>query len=144
MKIEIKATNLRLTKELENYINDKISGLRKFLKIFFNREKLEKRKLIGEVFVEVGKETKHHQKGQIFRAEAQLFLPQKTLRAEALREDLKMAICEVKDELQQEIKKYKAKTIASNRRRQRQIKKNFHLATQARWYRGGRIKEEGI
>ncbi len=62
-----------------------------------------------EVWVEIGRTTRHHQKGDIFRAEAQMRFPGKSIRAESERDDLKLAITEVKDELQRELKKYKGK-----------------------------------
>ncbi len=62
-----------------------------------------------EVWVEIGKTTSHHQKGDIFRAEAQMRFPGKSLRAESKRDDLKLAITEIKDELQRELKQYKEK-----------------------------------
>jgi ribosomal subunit interface protein len=98
MKIDIKGTNMELTQAIKDYVNDKISGLEKF---FDN---------IIEARVEVGKTANHHQKGNVFRAEVNLEVPEKhILRAEAEREDLYMAINEVKDELQRQIKKFKEK-----------------------------------
>jgi len=98
MQIDIKGTNLELTQAIKDYVNEKIGGLEKF----FDQ--------ILEAKVEVGLTTKHHQKGKIFRAEANLEVPQKhIIRAEAEREDLYMAINEVKDELQIQLKKYKEK-----------------------------------
>jgi len=98
MQIDIKGTNLELTQAIKDYINEKIGGLEKF----FDQ--------ILEARVEVGLTSKHHQKGKIFRAEANLEVPQKhIIRAEAEREDLYMAINEVKDELQIQLKKYKEK-----------------------------------
>jgi len=98
MQIDIKGTNLELTQAIKDYVNEKIGGLEKF----FDQ--------ILEAKVEVGLTTKHHQKGKIFRAETNLEVPQKhIIRAEAEREDLYMAINEVKDELQIQLKKYKEK-----------------------------------
>ncbi|MCX6745911.1 MAG: ribosome-associated translation inhibitor RaiA [Candidatus Parcubacteria bacterium] len=98
MQIDIKGTNLELTEAIKDYVNEKIGGLEKFFdQILVAR-------------VEVGLTTKHHQKGNIFRAEVNLEVPQKyIIRAEAEREDLYMAINQVKDELQRQIKKYKEK-----------------------------------
>ncbi|HDQ22776.1 MAG TPA: ribosome-associated translation inhibitor RaiA [Candidatus Uhrbacteria bacterium] len=98
MQIHIKGTNLELTDAIKNYAHEKISSLEKFYDGV----------LIARV--EVGVTTKHHQKGNIFRAEANLEVPQKyNLRAEAEKEDLYMAINEVKDDLQRQIKKFKEK-----------------------------------
>lgn len=98
MKIDIKGTNMELTEAIKDYVNEKIGSLEKF---FDN---------IVEARVEVGKTSNHHQKGDIFRAEVNLDVPEKyVLRAEATREDLYMAINQVKDELQRQVKKYKEK-----------------------------------
>ncbi len=98
MQIDIKGTNLELTESIKDYVNEKIGSLEKF----YNG--------ILVARVDVGLTTKHHQKGKIFRAEVNLEVPQQhIIRAEAEREDLYMAINEVKDELQRQIKKYKEK-----------------------------------
>ncbi len=98
MQIDIKGTNLDLTDAIKDYVNEKIGSLEKFYDgILLAR-------------VDVGLTTKHHQKGNIFRAEVNLDVPQKyVLRAEAKKEDLYMAINEVKDELQRQLKKFKEK-----------------------------------
>jgi len=65
-----------------------------------------------EAWVEIGKESRHHQKGPYFLAECQMRFPKKSLRSVAESEDLRQAITEVKDELQRELKQYKTKLIA--------------------------------
>ena len=62
--------------------------------------------------IELAKATKHHQKGRIWRAEAQLDLPglKSLLRAEAEAVSLREAIDIVRGEILSEIKKYKEKT----------------------------------
>jgi len=103
VRISIKATNLELTPYLESYVREKIGSVEKFLKpLEIGRE--------IEVFVEIGKTTRHHQSGPFFRAEANLSINGEILRAEAEREDLYLAIVEVKDKLQRIIKKYKQKS----------------------------------
>lgn len=108
MEIIIKSKNLELTTDLQEFIEEKIGGLKKFINIL-KKEDGGKGKTLAEFFVEVGKENKHHKKGDIFKAEARIHLPGKTLVAISEKDDLKRAIVEVKDELQQEIKKYKLK-----------------------------------
>ena len=113
MKIVIKTTNLEISQELRDYIQEKINSLEKFAKVFQGKNYYNgfftKGKPKVEVWVEVGRTTKHHQKGDIFRAEAQMRLPGKSLRAESEKNNLKLAITEVKDELQLKLKKYKGK-----------------------------------
>ena len=74
---------------------------------------------MAEVFVEVEKETKHHRKGEIFLVKTQIFLPGRSIVAEATGEDLFSTIIEARDELKIEIEKYKFKKIDKNRRLQR-------------------------
>ena len=112
MKITIKATNFKLTPPIKNFVEEKINSLEKFLK-----------DKIIEAFVEVEKTTRHHRKGPFFRAETDLRLPKKILRAEAEEKDLYQAIVRVKDELQRQLKKYKrgfrAKVLRGARARKR-------------------------
>ena len=121
MEIIIKTKNLKLTADLQEFIEEKIGGLKKFTKIL-QKEDSKKGKTLTEIFVEVEKENRHHKKGDIFRAEAIIHLPGKTLVAISEKDDLKRAIIEVKDELQQEIKKYKLKKTEEIIRKQRKNK----------------------
>lgn len=89
---------MELTDAIKDYVNDKIGSLDKYFTG------------ILEARVEVGVTSKHHQKGNIYRAEVNLEVPQKgILRAEAEKEDLYVAVNEVKEELQRQLKKFKEK-----------------------------------
>ena len=150
MKIVIKTTNLKLNRELKNYIEEKIGSLEKFAKVFqsenYYNSFFTKGKPRVEVWVEIGRTTRHHQKGDIFRAEVQMRFPGKSLRAESEREDLRLAITEVKDELQRGLKQYKNKLTAQTKRKTRVLKKSLRLSPLARFKKrkGERIREEGI
>ncbi len=135
MKISIKATNVKLTPDIEKYIDEKIGSLIKFLGSADNEE--------IEAKVEVGKITKHHQKGDVFRAEINLNLLGDLLRSEAEEWDLHAAIDAAKDELQEEIKKYKGKRFSLYKRGARVAKKLLRLSPLT-WFRrkGGRDREE--
>lgn len=149
MKIIIKTKNLKLTSFLKEFIREKINPLEKFAKILQNKEKyfnsyFGKGKPRVEAWVEIGKTTLHHKKGHYFFAECQMRLPGKSLRSTARSQNLKLAISEVEDELQRQLKQYKNKLQALTKRRARVLKKSLRLAPQARFYRKGRIREEGI
>ena len=101
MQIIIKGTKIELTKALKDFVEEKIKDLEKFFEFKINKD------FEVKAFVEIGKTSKRHRKGDIFFAECQIFLLGKGVRAVAEREDLKLAICEVKDELQTQLKKYK-------------------------------------
>lgn len=165
MKIVIKTKNLKLNQALKDFIEEKFNNLEKFAPpTIFGGGQTEKYfngyfgrgKPRVEAWVEIGKTTLHHQKGPIFWAECQMKFPGKSLRAVARRENLKLAIAEVKDELQQQLKQYKEKLFSLTKKKVKILKKelrlvpqarlNFekNLGGQARFYRKGRIKEEGL
>jgi len=149
MKIVIQAKNLKLNQALEDYINEKLNPLEKFSKILYNEKKyynhfFGKGKPRVEAWVEIGKTTRHHKKGPFFWAECQMRFPKRTLRSVAESDNIKQAITEVKDELQRELKQYKEKLISKTKRRDRVLKKELKLSPPARFYRKGRIREEGI
>ena len=147
MKIIIKTKNVRLNKALENFIEEKINELEKFSTIFqekYFNSFYGKGKPRVEAWVEIGKTTRHHLKGPVFFAECQIRFPGKSIRAESQNEDLRLAITEIKDELQRQLKKYKGKIIFQRKKGERKIKKDLRLSPAARFYRKGRIREEGI
>lgn len=103
MKISIKATKLELTSAINEYIEQKIGSLGKFVKNF-------DREGAVEIKIEIARTTKHHNKGPVYMAEANLRLPGKVLRAEHTDWNIRRSIDEIKDELQGQIKKYKSLT----------------------------------
>lgn len=127
MNIIIKTKNLKLTADLKEFIEEKIGGLKRFIKILQKKDSFEKGKNSVEFFVEIEKETKHHRNGNIFLAEARVHLPKKTLVAISEKDGLRLAIVGVRDELQQEIKKYKLKRTEMIIRKQRKIKKELNF-----------------
>ena len=114
MKLTIKATSLEITPEIHSYLEEKIGNLDKFMPEVDSSV---------EAWVELARTTYHHQTGDIFRAEVDIRVPGEILRAEAERENIFLAINEVKDELQQQIKKYKNRLIAKKRRQERMRKR---------------------
>ena len=100
MHINIKATNLDLTPALKEYIEEKIGSVKKILSRWDTEG-------VAEAWVEVGRITEHHHKGDVFRAEANIRVPGKILRAEDEDWDARVAIDRVKDKLKREAEKYK-------------------------------------
>jgi putative sigma-54 modulation protein len=125
MKINIKATNIELNDSLRFWLEEKLGELEKFLGVFGPEDLIAGEKEKIEFWVEIGKTTRHHLKGDVFRAEVQLYLPKKSLRAEAVNIDLRTAINEAKDELQREIKRYKEKRLGKARKWARVVKEKF-------------------
>ena len=102
MRITIKATNLDLTPTIKKAIEEKIGTLDRFIPDI---------NMPLDSFVEVALETRHHQKGNIYYAEASIKVPGKVLRSEAREKNIYKAINTVKDELQRLLKKYKEKKV---------------------------------
>jgi len=117
MKIHIQTKNFELTSAIRIFVEEKIQPLEKFIDV--GAETFEspagKEKPPVNAWVELGKRP-HHHKGPVFRAECQIELPKNSVRAEAVSNDLRSAIVEVKDELQRELKKLKGKMVSRRRR----------------------------
>lgn len=148
MKINIKATNLDLTPAITVYIEEKINGLEKFISGESLKQWDENNQAAVEADVEIARTTNHHRQGDVYRAEVNLKVPGRVLRAEAEQWDMRVAIDEVKNELQTELKKYKNKQETEFRKGSRILKKLTSLSPLA-WFgkekkRGGRDLEEGI
>ncbi len=118
MNIIIKTKNIELTPSIESFINKKIGGLKKFLKSFEgNGQLIPGGRDLFETFVDVQKESLHHRKGRIFRAEVKIYIPGRSLFAKSSSDDLIKAITEARDEIEREIRKHKTKAIDLPRRK---------------------------
>jgi len=144
MQIDIKTKNISLNQPLRAFCERVVGDLEKKINTIEKEEDGMKATVKG--WMEIGKTTLHHNKGPFFRAECQIFLPGKKIRAEAEAVDLRVAITEVKDEIQRQLKEYKEKIIAQRRRGQRKIKKSLSLSPKAKIKRpkGARTREESI
>ena len=125
MKIIIKATNTKLSPSVNEYIEEKIGGLDKFLK-GFDSELIEAR-------VDVGKIKQGQRQGEIFRAEVNLNISGHLIRAEETEDSLMAAIDLVKDRLSREIKRYKDKKMTKFIRGARSWKKLWRIHSLARF-----------
>jgi len=124
VKIVIKTKNLKLTPSLRKYIEEKIGELDKFVQAIGKKGRsFKKGKPPYEAWVEVERTTYHHRKGKIFRAECQIRFPGRSIRAESTRTDVRLAVDEIKDELQREFKQYREKQISRYRKVARKIKR---------------------
>ena len=106
MRINIKSTKIELTPKIKDYVQEKMNMLEKYL---------------GDIQVlncdiEVGMSIGGQNKGQIYRAEANLEVPGELLRVEKTEKELFKAIDKVKDHLARSIRRYKEKRIDRRRR----------------------------
>lgn len=116
MNINLKATNFELTPAIREYAEKKVNGLEKFIRM--TDESVQ-------AWVEVGKTTNHHNKGEIFRAEIQIHIPHcgRGVRSESSCETLNEAIDGAHDKIKLELEKIKDKKISLARRGARAIKR---------------------
>jgi len=100
MKINIKATSIELTQAISDYVYKKISSIEKYL---------DKSNTDVIAQVEVGRSTRHHKTGNIFRAEVHITGMGLDLYAVSEMEDLYAAIDVVKDEIVHNVVQSKGK-----------------------------------
>ncbi len=100
MNTNVKSTNLRLTEAHKNLIREKIASLEKFYPQILQAD------------VEIEKTTNHHKKGDIYRAEVNLEIPNNPMvRSESRKESLEAAFTDVKNQLQRELREIKEKKV---------------------------------
>ena len=143
MRVTIKATKIKLTPEIKEFVEKEINSLEKFAEKIFG-EKYEEG-FFGKFKskVEARVEIKGKERG-FYYAECNLIFPKKIIRAEALKKDLKSAIYEIKSELEREIKEYKGKFFARMKRGARKLKRELKVAEGAKIKEGKRVLQEGI
>ena len=112
MQIKIKATNIELTPEIKDYIQEKMDMLDKYLGSI----------QVMNCDVEVGMAVGNQQSGKIYRAEANLNVQGDLLRVEKTEKDLFKAIDKVKDHLTRSIRRYKEKRIDRKRKAEQNFK----------------------
>ncbi len=112
MNINIKATNIELTEAINDYVNKRLMGLEKFIK---------EKEIIA--YVEVGKTTKHHKSGDIFRAEFNIEISGVKFYTVSEKEDLYKAIDDAKEEMVYQIKNNKKRKQTLFKRGSMSVKK---------------------
>ncbi len=99
MRVTLRQKNLEVTPALSDFINSKlVKPLEKRLKKF--------EKLSPLLEIEVGRTTRHHHKGMIYHAEANLTLGGDLLRAEVDDQDIRTACDLLEKELLGELSKH--------------------------------------
>lgn len=114
MTVNYKATNLVLTSDINEYLNKKLDSLGKFID-------LDDEAVVAQV--EVGKTTRHHQSGEIYRAEINIRADGKTFRAVSESTEILSAIDMMKDQITQELRRYKTKKLHFLRHSGQKVKK---------------------
>jgi ribosomal subunit interface protein len=100
ININIKSKNFEMTPEIEEYINNKVSLVEKFLQVSHEEN------VLVEFQVE---QSKHHKKGEVYRAEANLSIQGKLFRGDSIKYDVRTAIDTVRDQIEKQIRRSKTK-----------------------------------
>lgn len=116
MNINIKATNIEITPAIREYVHEKISALEKIIE---NIDDLN-------VFVEIGRESHHHQKGEdVFLAELRMRLLGNDYYFKNTHADLYAALDAVKDEALRDVNRDKKRGQTLFIRGARSLKKRI-------------------
>lgn len=107
MRLTIKATNITLTPDIREYLDKRLGTLSKIID-------LDDPAVM--VTVELGRTTRHHQTGAVFRAELNLYRGRESFRATAEEESIMAAIDEMRDEIAHELSARKGKRLSFIRR----------------------------
>jgi putative sigma-54 modulation protein len=100
MRKNIKATNIELTPDISDHLDKQLKSIEKLT---------DSNDTSIMCDIEVGKTTRHHQHGDVFRAEINLHIAGKQLRATAEEETLYNAIDRVISEITRELRRFKGK-----------------------------------
>ncbi len=114
LQINIKATGIELTPAIREYVEKRLGSLDKF---FPDHERT------AMISVEVGKTTKHHNKGDVFRTEININGGRMRYRAVSEQSDLFASIDDAKETAMREVTYHKDKRQTLFRRGATRIKK---------------------
>lgn len=100
MEINVHYLNLDSTPSLDTYIEKKVSSLAKLIFALDPED-------TAELQLELGRTTRHHHKGEVYKVTARLKLPRKVVRADHRHENVRAALDLVKDTLHTSLERYK-------------------------------------
>lgn len=141
MRVTIRQKNLKITPALTRYIEQKVlKPIRRMLKVPRpegpgSRPQSGLGKSSGGdlpiLDLEFGRASRHHRKGRVFHAEANLTIGKKLLRAEIDGEDMRLACDALQEELESAIRTYNGKRRSMAKREGREAKRQtrFHPAS---------------
>lgn len=106
MVINIRAIGMDLTPAIRQYVEEKLSGLEKYA-----AETIK----IMQMDVDIGRDTAHHHKGEVFTCSVNVDIPGDLLKVERNADDLYKAIDKVRDHLRETLAQRKDKMIEERR-----------------------------
>lgn len=114
LQVQIKATNIELTDAIRDYVEKKLAGVEKFNK---------RNSADANCYVEVGKESMHHNNGEVFKAEVNFTAGDVAHFVVSTQSDLYAAVDDMKDELVRTLTSEKDRNETMFRRGARSVKK---------------------
>lgn len=103
MTINIRAMGMDLTDAIKQYAEEKMSTLEKYYDNILHIE------------IDLGLETHHHNKGEIYRCSTMVEVPNRVFKVEKTEKNLYKSIDKVRDHLREEITAWKEKLRDANR-----------------------------
>lgn len=137
MRITIRRKNLDITPALQVYIESKLT---KPIRRLIENSAVQALPILD---LEFYRNTKHHRKGNVYHAEANLNIGGRIVRAKVDDVDMRAAIDLLEEEIRRSILNFKGRARARELRGERRAKKDLRLDPAARLYRSGRIRNEG-
>lgn len=131
MNVTLQGTNVDLTDDIRSFVDKKLEESLKVLGDM-NRDAVF-------VDVELEKTTRKDQdrdNQQLFRAEANVKIPGRLIRAEESAPDLEQAIVSMKHTLTRELRKWHDRMVDESRKGARRAKEKFGMAASARGEKG--------
>lgn len=107
MKLNLKATDITISPQIRSYLDRRLQSLEKLVNLDDTAVILD---------VELGRTTRHHQTGDIFFAEINIFRGKEIFRAVADRPDIMSAIDGMRDAIARELSSRKDKQVSLIRR----------------------------
>lgn len=131
MLTTVKATNLYFTEALAVYLAQRLDAIERLVQRIEAGERSagsgRREPIVARI--ELGRTTRHHRKGSVYRAEVTLDIPRRApLRAEAEAEDIRLAIDLVRKEVSREIRSWKERKQALTRKGGREMKRRIRGA----------------
>ncbi len=96
---KIKTTNMELTDAISQYVNKKVDALHKFI--------MPEEEALAEI--EIGRTTNHHHKGDVYKAEINLFYGKENFRTVIINNDMYASIDKMKEGILNEVRRSKRK-----------------------------------
>jgi ribosomal subunit interface protein len=97
-----------MTPAIKNYVEKEMAHLNKFVN--------PADKELPMCYVEIGKTTNHHKKGELFKSEFTVHIGGKSFRVESHEEDLYMALDKATEQMTEELKSFKDKKVSFMKR----------------------------